>query len=154
MMALMYVSLRSSLGSLIHSGPQAFDLEANQASHYNTRLDRIEEMLGQLLATRSHTATVETGTTDTRHSMGTLTNDSPLVQEKAKLLPTTVDSYPHDAAYNNTRDVAYVNRDAGFASRDTAYDHTSDPASPVALATPVDLHGLAGHISQEHIRRQ
>jgi predicted secreted protein len=135
---------------LANFSQQAFDLEANQAPHYNTRLDRIEEMLGQLLATRSHT-TVETSTTDTRHSMGTLTNDSPLVQEKAKLLPTTTDSYPHDPAYNN-RD-AYANRDAGYISRDTAYDH-HDSTGPVALATPVDLHGLAGHISEEHIRRQ
>lgn len=87
--------------------------------------------------------------------MGTLTNDSPLVQEKARLLPNTVhETYPHDASYNN-RDAGYNNRDAGYISRDTAYDHASDNSavSPVALSTPVDLHGLAGHISEEHIRR-
>lgn len=80
--------------------------------------------------------------------MGTLTNDSPLVHDKTKLLPTTVhESYPHDAGY--------MTRDTGFVNRGMAYDHGSDNsvASPVALSTPVDLQGLAGHISEEHIRR-
>ncbi|KAJ9108067.1 hypothetical protein QFC20_003636 [Naganishia adeliensis] len=135
-------------GDAVNDGAHAFDLEANNAPHYNSRLDRIEELLAQLLANRSPTATVDTATTDTRHSMGTLTNDSPLVHDKTKLLPTTVhESYPHDAGY--------MTRDTGFVNRDMAYDHGSDNsvASPVALSTPVDLQGLAGHISEEHIRR-
>lgn len=98
-------------------------------------------MLNQLLATRlTPTSTTTDPSADTRYSMGTLTNDSPIVHDRSKLLPTT------------DRSSGYQ-QDAGYMNRDFAHDHSSENSGPVALATPVDLHRLAGHISEDDVRR-
>ncbi|GHJ90260.1 hypothetical protein NliqN6_6662 [Naganishia liquefaciens] len=121
------------------SGTHAFDLEANNAFMYNERLDRIETMLGQLLTSVRWVPKEDAldPNSETRRSMApTLTGDSLATHDKAKLLPAAQPGYPRDS---------------------TVYDQTSDvdgsPTSPVALSTPVDMGRLAGHLSDDNVRR-
>jgi hypothetical protein len=115
-----------------------FDLEANTSHVTNERLDRIETMLGSLLTTVRWVGPNPDGLdphSETRHSMATYHThtDSPQTNDRAKLLPTGQPGYPRDS---------------------TVYDRMSDEAaSPVALATPVDLSRVAGYISDENVRR-
>ena len=74
---------------------------------------------------------------ETRQStVSTFAGDSPQTHDKAKLLPAAQPTYPRDS---------------------TVYDRMSDvdgsPASPVALSTPVDMGRLAGHLSDDNVRR-
>lgn len=70
---------------------------------------------------------------ETRHSTATTFADSPQTHDQAKLLPSAQPSYPRES---------------------TVYDRMSDAdVSPVALSTPVDMGRLAGHISDDNVRR-
>lgn len=115
-----------------------FDLEANTSHVTNERLDRIEAMLGSLLTSvrwvGPHPDALDPDS-ENRHSMTTYNThtDSPEAHDKAKLLPTGQPGYPRDS---------------------TVYDRMSDEAtSPVTLSTPVDLSRVAGHISDDNVRR-
>ena len=106
---------------------------------YNERLDRIETMLGQLLTSVRWVPKEDAldPNSETRRSMApTLTGDSLATHDKAKLLPAAQPGYPRDS---------------------TVYDQMSDvdgsPTSPVALSTPVDMGRLAGHLSDDNVRR-
>ncbi|KAJ9115885.1 hypothetical protein QFC22_005028 [Naganishia vaughanmartiniae] len=133
----------AGLGDLLTHGPSttsdAFDLEANTGVHYDTRLDRIEQMLGQLMA-RGVTSERSTVSEEPRMSMATLTNDSPAMYGKKLPSPITRAAEPLRESGGN-----YANHDYGNV-------HTN-AAAPVVVADPVDFHSLAGHISPEQQNR-
>lgn len=87
---------------------QAFDTNHNGDQYYAERLDRIETMLGQLLASGATMAPVPSnGMTDGgRSSVATLNNDtgyprSPLSQKAPTQAP-----FVHPAGYDNSADLA------------------------------------------------
>lgn len=123
---------------------QAFDLEANTGAHYDSRLDRIEHMLGQLMS-RGVTSERSTVSEEPRMSMATLTNDSPAVYSKTKLpSPVTRGAEP-------LRETTSV--PSRYADHDFGNVH-SDVGAPVVIADPVDFHSLAGHISPDQQNRR
>lgn len=138
----------AGLGDLLTHGPaatsDAFDLEANTGAHYDSRLDRIEHMLGQLM-TRGVTSERSTVSEEPRMSMATLTNDSPAMYGKTKL-PS-----PVTRAVEPPRDTTSV--PSSYADHDFGNGH-SHAAAPVVVADPVDFHSLAGHISPEQQNRR
>jgi len=95
----------AGLGDLLtHGAPSnAFDTNVNGDQYYAERLDRIETMLGQLLATGSTIApTASHGLTDGgRSSMATLHNDVGLPKSPLSGHPHTHDPLAHPAGYDN-----------------------------------------------------
>ncbi|KAJ9107730.1 hypothetical protein QFC21_001190 [Naganishia friedmannii] len=134
----------AGLGDLLTHGPttatDAFDLEANSGVHYDSRLDRIEQMLSQLM-TRGVASERSTVSEEPRMSMATLTNDSPAMYGKTKL-PSPV-----------TRAVEPLRETTSYADHDFGNVH-HDVTAPVVVAEPVDFHSLAGHISSEQQTRR
>lgn len=121
-------------------------MEANTGVHYDSRLDRIEQMLGQLMA-RGVTSERSTVSEEPRISMATLTNDSPAMYGKKLPSPITRAAEPlRESGGNYTTGGNYADHDFGNVH--------SDVSSPVVIADPVDFHSLAGHISPEQQNRR
>ncbi|KAJ9108594.1 hypothetical protein QFC19_002310 [Naganishia cerealis] len=145
----------AGLGDLLtHQGSttNAFDLESNggvSAHHYDSRLDRIESMLGQLMArgfTSDHSTVVSE---EPRISMATLTNDSPAMYGK-KGLPSPV---MRAETLTEAAEATEGDNRTDYQSQHDYGNVHSDVSSPVIFGQPVDFGSLAGHISPEDSRR-